>query len=206
LLCFGFADLPIHLQDLKHTISGAKNNMLKRLRKENADGDAGLFSSDLTSKEKKWLKHFLPNQGQRMGFRTFKLSPECTEAISLKLPVLEAQRQEECEAENRDYSHIDRFLIKEAFKLKLWNNLDANEKEHWRKVGELTLGQEELTEYVFSFGSSSFSTDNEAFSAERVQLTQKVLVRVCETLSSKIGMHIVMYTSYMMDGVPCSTS
>jgi hypothetical protein len=44
------------------------------------------------------------------------------------------------------------------------------------------------------------------YSEEKVHLVQKMLVRAAEALSGSIGMHVMIYTSYLCDGKPYSTS
>lgn len=53
-----------------------------------------------------------------------------------------------------------------------------------------------------SHGDDSYGCVSE----ERLHLSQKLLVRAVEAIAEQVGMHVMVYTSYMYNGEPAVTS
>jgi hypothetical protein len=133
------------LKHVKHTISGAKANLLKRLRMDLLPSQSGLLSSNLTGKERKWMKQLIGPLQRKMGFRTYTGTPEIQEEVNKKMAEYEQVQRQNCDR-TTEYIPMDTFSEREKIKLKLWNQLSEGEKEHWRTVGKNTEGSDKPTE------------------------------------------------------------
>ena len=186
-----------------HTISGAKANLIKKLRTVLLPSQSGFLSSTLTGKERKWMKQLVGPSRRRMGFRTYTGTAEVKAEVSRIL----AEREDITRADwdqNSEFVPLDTFSEREKIKVRLWNQRSESEKEYWRTVAEKTEGSDKMAEYVIH--PCCFSTSKRSFSEERIYLAQKLLVRAAEALSGPVGMHVMIYTSYLCEGVPFSTS
>ena len=73
------------------------------------------------------------------------------------------------------------------------------EKEKWRTV---TKGQDDRV----SAHSHLLTITDDVSSKEKIHLEQKLLIRAAEALSGSVGMHIMIYTSYICDKEPYASS
>jgi len=138
-----FADID-DLQSVRHTISGVKNHVLKRMRAEIA-GDKSLVPS-LTTAEKRWLKNYLPSNGKRMGFRTYTKSAEARSTLAELLADEAANQKAAARKAGQEYVPVDIFSTKERLKLRMWKELTSEEQEQWRVTSQENEMPDELSE------------------------------------------------------------
>jgi hypothetical protein len=133
-------------KDIKHTISGAKSSLVKKLRSKLPASETGMLLSDLSGRERRWLKGFIESGAKRMGFRTYTRQPSICAQVNRMMEESEDLERAKCDENGTEYIPIDPFSQRERFKLELWNRLSESEKESWREVAQKTEGSDKMTE------------------------------------------------------------
>ena len=98
--------------------------------------ETGQLVTDLTRKEKKMLQKLIPQRAKRIGFRVFTKSPGFLTVLEEKLEAEQTRQKAACEAEGVDYVPMDQFALREKIKLREWQTLTEDEKQHWRQIAE----------------------------------------------------------------------